>query len=84
MFLENGFSELSQMPDHLNVHHACLRIANEMRGCWANLILVPVSQYQSLAASLAWIKQKRDIALKSNFKKIGQVLSSRRGEKSKI
>ncbi|KAL3984542.1 hypothetical protein ACH3XW_34945 [Acanthocheilonema viteae] len=61
---ENGFSELSQTPNHLNVHHACLRIANEMKECWANLILVPASQYQTLAASLAWIKQKRDIALK--------------------
>ncbi|EFO17969.1 hypothetical protein LOAG_10531 [Loa loa] len=54
---ENGFSELSQTSNHLNVHHACFRIINEMRGCWANLILVPASQYQSLAASLAWIKQ---------------------------
>uniref|UniRef100_A0A915Q2G4 Uncharacterized protein n=1 Tax=Setaria digitata TaxID=48799 RepID=A0A915Q2G4_9BILA len=61
---ENGFSEMSQTPNHLNVHHACLRIASEMKGCWSNLILVPASQYQSLAASLAWIKQKRDIALK--------------------
>ncbi|CAG9534293.1 unnamed protein product [Cercopithifilaria johnstoni] len=61
---ENGFCELLQTPNYLNVHHACLRIANEMRGCWANLILVPASQYQSLAASLVWIKRKRDIALK--------------------
>lgn len=58
------------MPNHLNVHHACHRVADEMRGCWANLILVPASQYQTLAASLAWIKQKRDTALKSNLKKI--------------
>uniref|UniRef100_A0A0R3RVG0 Mab-21 domain-containing protein n=1 Tax=Elaeophora elaphi TaxID=1147741 RepID=A0A0R3RVG0_9BILA len=61
---ENSFSELSQPPNHINIHHACLRIANEMRGCWANLILVPASQYQHLAASLVWIKQKRDTALK--------------------
>ncbi|OZC06365.1 hypothetical protein X798_06647, partial [Onchocerca flexuosa] len=61
---ENGFSELSQTPNHLNVHHAYFRIASEMKGCWSNLILVPASQYQSLAASLAWIKRKRDIALK--------------------
>ncbi|VDM21445.1 unnamed protein product [Wuchereria bancrofti] len=61
---ENGFTELAQTPNHLNVHHACIRIANEMRGCWANLILVPASQYQSLAACLTWIKQKRDSSLK--------------------
>uniref|UniRef100_A0A2K6VNE6 HMG box domain-containing protein n=1 Tax=Onchocerca volvulus TaxID=6282 RepID=A0A2K6VNE6_ONCVO len=61
---ENGFSELSQTPNHLNVHHAYFRIASEMKGCWSNLILVPASQYQSLAASLAWIKRKRDNALK--------------------
>ncbi|VDK86448.1 unnamed protein product [Litomosoides sigmodontis] len=60
---ENGFSQLSEMSSHSNVHHACHRIANEMRGCWANLILVPASQYQTLAASLAWIKQKRDTVL---------------------
>ncbi|VDN04621.1 unnamed protein product [Thelazia callipaeda] len=57
-------SEVSEKPNHVNLHHACLRIASKMKGCLSNLILVPASQYQNMAASLTWIKQKRDMALK--------------------
>uniref|UniRef100_A0A915B5G3 HMG box domain-containing protein n=1 Tax=Parascaris univalens TaxID=6257 RepID=A0A915B5G3_PARUN len=61
---DHGFSSIAQTSNHLDVNRACLRIANQLRGCWSNLILVPASQYQDVAASLLWIKKKRDIAWK--------------------
>ncbi|KHN77703.1 hypothetical protein Tcan_04368 [Toxocara canis] len=61
---DHGFSSLYQTNNHLDVNRACLRAANLLRGCWSNLILVPASQYQDVAASLVWIKNKRDTAFK--------------------
>uniref|UniRef100_A0A0M3JFY7 Transposable element n=1 Tax=Anisakis simplex TaxID=6269 RepID=A0A0M3JFY7_ANISI len=61
---DHGFSSLCQTANHLDVNRACLRIANQLRACWSNLILVPASQYQDVAASLVWIKNKRDNAFK--------------------